>query len=132
MSVKINDEFVQVKELDGYPYNRVGEKWTVYDVKGENTILKNGELGLGVNGQELKEYFEKQIIVKENKIFDTTHDVKKVIRNGQVTVVILRDGSKGKSKCLPEDTYDADLGYEIAYTRAQIKSLSRKLKRLTR
>jgi hypothetical protein len=56
----------------------------------------------------------------------------KVIRNDKATIVILPDGSKGVSKCLPEDVYDAEKGYQIAYIKAKIKSLKKQLKKLSK
>ncbi|MGL4451071.1 MAG: hypothetical protein ACRCTZ_07780 [Sarcina sp.] len=56
--------------------------------------------------------FEKQDFVHS--------DVKKVIRNGKCVIVILNNGSKGISKCHPEDEFNLITGYKIAYHRANI------------
>jgi len=55
----------------------------------------------------------------------------KIINNGNATIVILKDGTKGISKCDPSyDTYDADRGFNIAMNRAVIKKLQKELKEL--
>jgi hypothetical protein len=76
----------------------------------------------------------KAISNKDNKVDVLTTNVDKfsckVIYNGNTTIVILEDGSKGISKCLPCDTYDRDKGRDIAYNRATIKSYEKKLKAL--
>lgn len=54
----------------------------------------------------------------------------KVIYNGLTTIVILQDGTKGVSKCSPEDTYDKNKGYEIASHRAKIKQLQNRVDKL--
>lgn len=50
--------YKQTKELDGFPYNSVGEQWNVSNINGKYTILKNNGIGLGVTEQELEEHFE--------------------------------------------------------------------------
>jgi hypothetical protein len=68
---------------------------------------------------------------KNNKItyqtVNTEHLKYKLIINGTTTVVILKDGSKGVSKCLPTDIYDRDKGIDIAYKKALIKSYQKEL-----
>lgn len=49
-----------------------------------------------------------------------------VVRNGKATVVILEDGVKGVSKCCPEDEYDENFGFQLAYQRAKEKQARRK------
>lgn len=54
----------------------------------------------------------------------------KVIYNGNTTIVILEDGSKGIAKRNPKDEYDKFLGYKIAMTRAKIAKLQKELEEL--
>lgn len=56
----------------------------------------------------------------------------KVIRNNQVTIVILPDGSKGIAKCNPSDKYDENLGLSIAWKRAFINQLQEEIKLFTK
>ncbi|MFC8686051.1 hypothetical protein [Brevibacillus porteri] len=132
MKIEINQEFKQVKELVGYPDNRVGEVWVVDKLTLKHTILKNGYLGLGVDEEELKEYFEPHVKHAANNVRYNFENDAKVIQNGMVTVVILSDGSKGVAKCLLSDVYDESKGYEIALTKAKIKSLTKQLKKLSK
>jgi hypothetical protein len=54
----------------------------------------------------------------------------KAIYQGNKTIIILADGSKGVSKCSPEDKYDLQKGHDIAMVRAKMKSLVKELKKL--
>lgn len=56
----------------------------------------------------------------------------KVIYNGNVTIVILDDGSKGVAKKNPSDVYDKQTGYAIAKMRANIKKLQKEIRELTK
>jgi hypothetical protein len=56
----------------------------------------------------------------------------KVIANGNTTIVILNDDSKGIAKCLQNDIYDINKGVNIAFTKALIKSYTKKLKKLVK
>jgi len=70
-------------------------------------------------------------VIKDSS-FRTSAKHEKVIQNNNATIVILEDGSKGVSKCLPIDTYNETKGIKIAYIRAKIKSLQKELKTLTK
>jgi hypothetical protein len=56
----------------------------------------------------------------------------KVIYSGNTTVVIMKDGSKGVSKCDPKDSYNPQIGLQIAYNRAKIESLIKSTKELVK
>ena len=76
-------------------------------------------------------------VIKHNneiihQVIDSGSESYKLITNGNTTIVILDDGCKGVSKCLPSDEYDLDRGVDIAYTKAMIKSYQKKLKELVR
>ena len=59
-----------------------------------------------------------------------SYENQKVIRNGNATIVILEDGSKGVALCKPEDKYSPEDGYEIAALRAEIECCKKKLNAL--
>lgn len=50
----------------------------------------------------------------------------KVTFRGLITRVKLADGTTGKAKCDPTDTYNALLGYQYANTRAIARSAAKK------
>jgi hypothetical protein len=127
MNIKIDEKYKQIKNVAGYPYNRTGEEWNVREITDTHIVLRNGYLGFGIEKEKFSEYFEKAKVAYTCQIEDA-----KVIRSGNATIVILTDGSKGISKCLPEDRYDPDKGFQIAYTKAKIKSLGKQLKQLIR
>jgi hypothetical protein len=56
----------------------------------------------------------------------------KVIYNGDATIVILADGTKGIAKRDPEDKYDIQIGHDIAFNRARIKQLQKENKQLAK
>jgi len=56
----------------------------------------------------------------------------KIIRNNRATIVILADGSKGVSKCMENDLYNSDIGYNIAYNKAMVKFFKKQLKEYVR
>lgn len=58
---------------------------------------------------------------------ESTH---KAIYNNRTVIVILDDGSKGISKCSPDDEYNSLKGLEIANLRAYIKKAQKDLKKL--
>lgn len=56
----------------------------------------------------------------------------KVIYNGDVTIVILEDGSKGVAKRNPNDKYNKQIGHDIAHNRARIKSLHKQIEEISK
>lgn len=56
----------------------------------------------------------------------------RLICNGDVTIVILSDGSKGITKKNSSDRYDAQVAHDIAYMRANIISLEKKIKEVSK
>lgn len=68
-------------------------------------------------------------VIKDSS-FKIPHRSQRLIFNQNATICILDDGSKGVSKCMPEDKYDEVKGIKIAYLRAKIKSINKELKQL--
>ena len=56
-------------------------------------------------------------------------DVKKVVINDEVTIVILKSGCKAVSKPMAGDTYDRQVGFRVAYIKAKMKELKKELKK---
>jgi len=82
--------------------------------------------------QYFKEIDERTKEVIKDSSFKTKLKREKVIHNGNATIVILDDNSKGVSKCCPLDEYNKTKGIKIAYIRAKIKSLQKELKTLVK
>jgi hypothetical protein len=81
--------------------------------------------------------FENINIFVNNKYTETVNTEKKSeiitgIYSKNKTIVILKDRSKGISSCSPLDKFDYSKGFKIALYRAQIKSLKKELKKLTK
>lgn len=128
-TIKVGMTVEQVKPITEFGFDYVGTRFLVDSINEKAIFCKGNGVGFGISPEELETYF-KVINSNENKV--ETYEDCKVIRNDKVTVVILSDGTKGVSKCLPEDSYDEEKGFEIAYTKAQIKSLTKKLKKLSK
>ncbi|WP_186786223.1 hypothetical protein [Paenibacillus agilis] len=58
MGASIGQSYKQTKELDGFPFNAVGETWRVKNMQGKYIVLRNEGVGLGVSEEELKEHFK--------------------------------------------------------------------------
>lgn len=135
MKIEVGMKCEQIAVIEEYGFNYVGHEFEI--TKANNTVIMGRGLSTGVcfgiEKENFHNYFE-IVKVEEDLINEQiiTKDNIKVIRNGAATIVILSDGCKGVSKCLPEDKYDAERGYEIALVKAQIKSLNKKLKELTK
>ena len=56
----------------------------------------------------------------------------KLIIDGNRTTVILNDGSKGTTKCLPTDEYNFKKGEDIAYLKALVKSIENRIEELVK
>lgn len=137
MTINLGDKYEQIKAINEYGFDYVGSEFVITKATESIVMGKGIDCGVifGIERDKLLDYFApvieevKEDVVKDALSFDG--DIK-IIRSNKVTVVILKDGSKGKSKCHPEDTYDPAIGYEIAYNRALIKSHDRKLKKLVK
>lgn len=129
MEINLNQEFEQVKVIEEFGFDYVGEVFTITKVDDHVVMGRGCGVGFGIDRAKFSEYFS-PVVKETDEQKVVAYENYKVIQNGLATIVILNDGSKGVSKCLPIDTYDADKGFEIAHTKAQIKSLNKKLKKL--
>ncbi len=130
--IKVGMKVKQIKEVGYEQFDRLGREFEVKEVNDNVIMCSNGYMGFGISRNEFFEYFE---AIHEEPLEYAVIEIKdgiKTIRNGRVTIVILPDGTKGVSKCLPQDTYDTQKGYEIALKKAQIKSLTKELKVLSK
>lgn len=128
--MEIGKKYIQSELIKGYTgFNYIGKVFEVSEIDEDVIILKNYELGVGcgVDTEELLNYFKPYVSEAEQKIKEENA---KVIFSNNVTIVILEDGTKGVAKCLACDTYDENKGVDIALTKAKIKSLNKKLKKL--
>lgn len=137
MTINLGDKYEQIKAIEEYGFDYVGYEFEITKVT-DSVVMGRGlncGVGFGIERAKLLDYFapvneeENEIGINETLTFN---DNMRVIRSGKVTVVILPDGSKGKSKCDPEDVYDSSIGYDIAYNRALITSHNKKLKKLVK
>lgn len=127
MKLKVGMVLELTKDLDcGVKIIDKGEKFEVNKINDNGQIvLRNNVIGIGVfNELEIEEYFKEYI--KEVK---QDNDVQRVIYSNSVTVVILKSGIKGISKCLEGDVYNEEVGYRVAYLKAKIKEMKKELKK---
>ena len=127
MKLKVGMVLELTKDLDcGVKIIDKGEKFEVNKINDNGQIvLRNNVIGIGVfNKLEIEEYFKEYI--KEVK---QDNDVQRVIYSNNVTVVILKSGIKGISKCLEGDVYNEEVGYRVAYLKAKIKEMNKELKK---
>ena len=127
MKLKVGMVLELTKDLDcGVKIIDKGEKFEVNKINDNGQIvLRNNVIGIGVfNKLEIEEYFKEYI--KEVK---QDNDVQRVIYSNNLTVVILKSGIKGISKCLEGDVYNEEVGYRVAYLKAKIKEMNKELKK---
>jgi hypothetical protein len=70
--------------------------------------------------------------VKQISNIEVAKETVQVIYEGNKTTVILADGTKAYTKCSPLDNFDSEIGLEIAFNRASIKRLTKKIKQLSK
>ena len=119
VSMKVN----QIKELPRFNY--IGTEFEITEIVDSIVMCKNGMMGFGLSENDFFTYFEVvQSVVKEEIEFMTIEIVDgiKTIRKGFLTLVELPDGSRGASRPLPQDKYDAQRGYDIAFMKADIRA----------
>ncbi|QDX94607.1 hypothetical protein EEL30_21415 [Brevibacillus laterosporus] len=132
MKIEVGMKCKQVVVIEEFDFDYVDQEFEITKVT--DTVIMGKRLesgvGFGIEPNKFEEYFELLHEIKTENTY--IKDNIKVIQNDRVTIVILPDGSKGVSKCLPQDTYDATKGYDIAYIKAKIKSLKKQLKQLSK
>lgn len=130
--LKVGVELELKKEINQYGvYMQVGEKAIV-----DNVDFDKGTVALTIKGRgkmfgsirETLEYFKLSKKEDDKKCKVIYPEVKTIVHDGKTTVVILKDDSVGIAHCLPEDTFDKEIGEEVAYIKAKIKSLQNQLK----
>ena len=122
MSVNINkiEVGMKVKQIKALPgFNYIGTEFEINEIVDSVVMCRNGMIGFGLSESDFFTYFG---YVKEEIEFMTIEIVDgiKTTRKGKLTLVELPDGSRGASKCLPQDEYDAQRGYDIAFLKADI------------
>lgn len=75
----------------------------------------------GHNGEVLQE----QLVKSSGRNY-------KVIYNNNATIVIFEDGSKGVAKKHPRDTYNRQVGHDIAFNRARIIQLQKEINEISK
>jgi len=122
--IEVGMKVKQTKELPWF--NFIDREFEVKEIKDSVVMCASGYMGFGIAESEFFTYFELvKPIVKEEEIEFMTIEIVdgiKTTRKGKLTIVELPDGSRGASKCLPTDTYDAQRGYDIAFLKADIRA----------
>ena len=129
--MKLNEIYVQTKLIKGCSqFDCIGEKFTITEINDGIATLKCNDIRMGFCADEevLNECFELYVSDVEKECEENNV---KLIFSDNVVVAILPTGEKGIAKCLDCDTYDRDKGIEIALTKAKIKKLNKKLKKLS-
>ena len=117
--IEVGMKVKQIKALPGFDY--IGREFEVTEIKDSVVMCANGMMGFGISENEFLNYFE----LEKEKVEFTVIEIKdgiKTTRKGLLTLVEFPDGSQGASKCLPQDTYDAQRGYDIAFMKADIRA----------
>lgn len=130
MEIQVGTKYKQVKAIEEYGFNYIGKEFEITYVDEKNIKAK---CSFGIFGIEREKFFDYFEIIPEEKtnIVEIKNNIK-TIRNDRATIVILPNGIKGVSKCMPQDKYDANKGYKIAYLKANIKSMQKELKVLSK
>jgi hypothetical protein len=113
------------KPEDLQPYTE--KKVTIKSIQ-ETIIYEYQPYILTVTSESSKDNFEEVFVHN----LEQERETAKVIFNGDTTICILEDGSKGITKRNPNDRYDKDKGQNIAYFRAKIKSLEKEIEKLSK
>jgi len=132
------DDFSSTVEFVEYP-----EKWfnTVMFADVKETNKKKNKKAIPEQKQEVFIYeqlpFVYNTLIKDSnaELISTQSNhrdgrIYTVIYRGLTAIVILDDGSKGIARCNPKDKYSKQTGYDIAFYRAQIKSIEKELDKL--
>ena len=121
--IEVGMKVKQIKELPRFNY--IGTEFEVTEIVDSIVMCKNGMMGFGLSENDFFAYFESVKSVAKQEIEFMTIEIVdgiKTTRKGLLTLVELPDGSRGASKCLPQDKYDAQRGYDIAFMKADIRA----------
>jgi len=121
--IEVGMKVKQIKELPRFNY--IGTEFEVTEIVDSIVMCKNGMMGFGLSENDFFTYFESVKPVAKQEIEFMTIEIVdgiKTTRKGLLTLVELPDGSRGASKCLPQDKYDAQRGYDIAFMKADIRA----------
>lgn len=106
-------------------YYMLGIKGIIYHLNNNGLTCAHVPCSLQNKAISFEDLLEVEYKKKKCKVYtkhEYIHDnVKKVIVNEPCVIVILKTGEKGISKCHPEDIFNEELGYKIAYQRTQIQ-----------
>jgi hypothetical protein len=69
-----------------------------------------------------------QFVKSQHQNYET--EKMKVVYTGNKTIVLLSDGSKGVARCNPEDKFDDKKGLDIAFYRAWMKKIEKRLEKI--
>lgn len=89
-------------------------------------VSKNIQITESAEGNPVMLLPRYEVIYEREWFID--EDVEKVIQNGNCVIVILRSGEKGIAKCLQEDKFRLETGYNIAHAKAKAKMAKRMIK----
>jgi len=121
--IEVGMRVKQIKELPRFNY--IGTEFEVTEIVDSVVMCKNGMMGFGLSENDFFAYFESVKSVAKQEIEFMTIEIVdgiKTTRKGLLTLVELPDGSQGASKPLPQDKYDAQRGYDIAFLKADIRA----------
>ncbi len=156
MSIEVGMKCRQVKVIEDYGFDYIGEEFEITKATDSIIMGKGYQAGVcfGIEVSEFEKYFElivenpihekytlevlpykvNWVISNKDKVEFKTVDSEELsldlILNGNNTIVILNDGSKGIAKCLPSDKYDANKGMNIAFIKALIEHYENELEML--
>jgi len=112
---------MMVKQIKGLPnFNYTDREFEVTEIVDSIVMCRGGMIGFGLSESDFFTYFEP--VEKFEFVVIEFVDGIKITRKGKLTLVELPDGSRGASKCLPQDEYDKQRGYDIAFLKADIRA----------
>lgn len=128
MLIVKGDKIKQVKEIMGFNY--VGKEFVIDEVN-MGVISFSGNIGRGVMSyDELERYFEKVVVEdvptwSEWKDDDSSYYKYRV--KGKLIEYKNHIGNRVIAKCLPEDTFDLEIGLSICRRKMEIEEIKNEL-----
>ena len=133
--LKIGDVYTQTTPIKAYAFDYVGESFRVKDVHDKVVILVcDNNLGLccGIDIDEFPKYFKPINNPSFNSLIIDMSEYQSIFIKDNTTTVVLRDGTEGVAKCMPEDEFDVQKGIDIATAKAKLTSIRKQLQDLLR